>query len=106
MNHVFQFCVGRASGGKPKDCGDERLMWYSIIDVGLMLVISLEDFQEFAKKGDRQKNLKVQPHMEIHSLTGPIRLDLFAVVFYQTRHWMLLYKATWNQVWEPIPLLE
>ena len=83
----ISICVGRNRDGKPEDCGNERLMWYSIIDVGLMIVISLEDLQ-FVKSKNPVDTFNVLPHIVVRTLSGNIQMDLFATVNHKPAHWV------------------
>lgn len=81
-------CVGRNQGGTHLDCGNERTLWYSIIHIGLFLVISLEDYQESTVDPVGKASFQILPHMSIDTLTGTVELDLFAVVTHLNSHWV------------------
>ena len=82
-------CISRRTNGTVKDCGHERVMWYSIVDIGLMLVISLEDYVEGKSKGEgTDKDFNLLPSISVQTESQLIIMDLFAVVHHKPGHWV------------------
>ena len=84
----ISICTGRRKRGKTSKCGGQREMWYSILNIGAMFVISLEDYREICPPTAETKPLKLQSRMDVSSLTGNIRLSLFGLIHHLPGHWV------------------